>query len=150
MRSFPCPGALPSPPDPVGAYRPVVIRGGMGFVSGQFPIEQGEMRFAGTADRLDREALRAAARLAARNVCAQIERALGDWRGFVGLCRVDGIVAAGPGFTGHAAVLDAASETFVALLGSELGAHTRSASSAPALPGNACLELVVSFAVERA
>jgi enamine deaminase RidA (YjgF/YER057c/UK114 family) len=149
MHSFPRPGTLPAPPDPVGAYCAVMIRGGLGFVSGQFPFEGGRMLYSGRADRLDPATARAAARLAALNVCAQIERALGGWTGFAGLCRVDGMVAAGPGFTGHAAILDAASEAFVGLLGPEFGAHARSASAAPALPGNAPVELVVSFALDR-
>ena len=143
MTDFP----LPAPPDPVGAYVPVVIRGTTGFVSGQFPIEAGRMLFTGRADRLDLGTAQAAARLAALNVCAQIRRALGGWAGFAGLCRVEGIVAAGPAFTGHAAILDGASNAFIALLGPELGAHARSATSAPALPGDAPVELVVSFAL---
>jgi enamine deaminase RidA (YjgF/YER057c/UK114 family) len=150
MSRFPPPGSLPSPPDPVGAYRAVVIRGGMGFVSGQFPIEAGRMAITGRADRLEAGTARHAARLAALNVCAQIERALDGWTRFGGLCRVEGIVAAGPDFTGHAAILDGASEAFVALLGPELGAHARSASSAPALPGDAPVELVVSFVLRGA
>jgi enamine deaminase RidA (YjgF/YER057c/UK114 family) len=143
-------GDLPEPPPPVGAYRAVTIRGGLGFVSGQFPLADGKMitaREVQTSAELDQ--LRDAARLAALNVVAQIERALGTWQKFAGLCRVDGIIACPGNFTGHATVLDAASETFERLLGPILGSHSRSASSSPTLPGDAALELVVSFAVHQ-
>ena len=141
---------LPAPPQPVGAYSAVVMRGAMGFVSGQFPLSDGVM--VETADRISGttlEEFRAGASLAARNVAAQILKALGSWSRFGGLCRVDGIIAAPRGFTDHAAVLDGASETFVNLLGPILGAHARSAMSSESLPGNAAVELVVSFAVRN-
>ena len=143
--SWPAKVSLPPPPDPVGAYSAVVIRGGLGFVSGQFPLAAGVML--GTASQPSVEALKAAARLAAFNVVAQIGRALGSWERFGGFCRVDGIIAAPEGFTSHAIVLDAASELFVELFGPIYGAHARSAISAPGLPGNASIELVVTFAV---
>jgi enamine deaminase RidA (YjgF/YER057c/UK114 family) len=136
---------LPTPPRPVGAYDAVVIRGGLGFVSGQFPLVEGAMVHKGPT--ADRDRLRLAAELAARNVAAQILQALGSWDRFVGLCRVDGIVAAPAGFADHAGVLDAASETFIRLFGPAHGAHARSAISSPGLPGNAAVELVVTFAV---
>lgn len=141
---------LPPPPDPVGAYSAVVIRGSMGFVSGQFPLSDGIMLHARSCgDDLPVETLRAAARTAALNVAAQIRRALPAWEQFAGLCRVDGIVAAPDGFTSHAKVLDAASETFVELFGPGPGAHARSAASSPSLPGGASIELVVTFAVSE-
>jgi enamine deaminase RidA (YjgF/YER057c/UK114 family) len=34
---------LPVPPKAVGAYAPVVIRRGIGFVSGQFPLRDGRL-----------------------------------------------------------------------------------------------------------
>lgn len=146
--SWPAKVSLPPPPDPVGAYSAVVIRGGLGFVSGQFPLTAGVML--GTATQPNVEALKAAARLAAFNVVAQIERALGSWERFDGLCRVDGIIAAPTGFTSHAKVLDAASDLFVELFGPMYGAHARSAISSPGLPGDASIELVVTFAVRPA
>jgi enamine deaminase RidA (YjgF/YER057c/UK114 family) len=143
--SWPAKVSLPPPPDPVGAYSDVVIRGGLGFVSGQFPLTAGVML--GTATQPNVEALKAAARLAAFNVVAQIGRALGSWERFDGLCRVDGIIAVPTGFTSHAKVLDAASDLFVELFGPMYGAHARSAISSPGLPGDASIELVVTFAV---
>jgi enamine deaminase RidA (YjgF/YER057c/UK114 family) len=135
-----------NPPEPIGAYRAVMIRGGLGFVSGQFPLSGGVMMEA-RGDNPDTDTLKLAAGLAARNVAAQILKALGSWDRFAGLCRVDGIIASHARFTDHAAVLDGASETFISLFGPVRGAHARSATSSPSLPGNAAIELVVTFAV---
>ena len=138
---------LPKPPAPVGAYQGVVIRGGTGFVSGQFPLIDGEMLWTVSSHGPDIDSARAAARVAALNVIAQIRHALGSWNRFAGLLRVDGIIAAQPGFDNHARVLDAASDTFVEFFGPDLGAHARSACSSSGLPANAALELVTTFAV---
>jgi enamine deaminase RidA (YjgF/YER057c/UK114 family) len=146
--SWPAKVNLPPPPDPVGAYSAVVIRSGLGFVSGQFPLAAGVMLgTASISEQPNIEELRSAARFAALNVAAQIRKALGSWERFDGLCRVDGIIAASKGFTSHATVLDAASELFVELFGPMLGAHARSAISSSSLPANASVELVVTFAV---
>jgi|KBSSwiStaDraftv2_1062776.scaffolds.fasta_scaffold510036_2 enamine deaminase RidA (YjgF/YER057c/UK114 family) len=139
---------LPTPPHPVGAYSAVILRGGLGFVSGQFPLSEGVMcGVASLHEPPQIEDYRSAARMAALNVLAQIRKALGSWKRFEGLCRVEGIIAAPSGFTSHAAVLDGASETFLELLGPLRGAHARSAMSSVSLPGDAAVELVVTFAV---
>jgi enamine deaminase RidA (YjgF/YER057c/UK114 family) len=138
---------LPQPPRPVGAYEAVVMHGRLGFVSGQFPLVEGRMWATGLVGReVSLEAARTCARHAALNVLAQIRQALGGWSRFAGLCRVDGVIAADAAFTGHAQVLDAASETLVEVLGARLGGHARSATSAPALPGEAPIELICTFA----
>ena len=38
---------LTSPPKPVGSYMPVVITGKLAFVSGQIPIKDGKVTYAG-------------------------------------------------------------------------------------------------------
>lgn len=138
--------SLPTPSEPVGAYRAVVIRNGLGFVSGQFPWSGGAILEATGDPNIDM--LQDAARLAANNVAAQILKALGSWDRFGGLCRVDGIIASQGQFIDHAKVLDGASETFRRLFGPIHGAHARSATSSPSLPANAAIELVVTFAVK--
>ena len=142
-------GDLPPPPEPVGAYSAVVIRRGLGFVSGQFPLSDGSMLQAEQiwSENVPQSLMRGA-RLAALNVAAQIRRSLPHWQQFDGLCRVDGIIAAPEGFTSHAKVLDVASDTFVELFGPRYGAHARSATSSLSLPGNAAIELVVTFAMK--
>ena len=134
---------------PVGAYRRVVVRNGIGFVSGQFPLRNGSPAYIGrVGSQLDEQEGREAARLAALNVLAQIRAELGSFAAFAGLLRMDGYVASAKGFLAQPRVLDGASELFVAVLGPELGAHTRTAFSVEQLPLGYPVELAVSFAVQ--
>jgi len=141
---------LPSAPAPAGSYRPVVVRNGIGHVSGQFPFVRGQLQQTGRvgaeiteADGFD------AAKTAALNVLAQIDAALGGFDDFGGLIHVDGYVASAPGYVSQPRVLDGASQVFIEVLGPELGAHTRVAIAVDQLPLNSPLELGVTFAVRQ-
>jgi enamine deaminase RidA (YjgF/YER057c/UK114 family) len=137
---------LPNPPNPVGAYEAIVIRRGVGMVSGQFPLRDGELIATGRVGaELSLEAAQEAARVAALNVLAQIRKYTADFESLEGLLRLEGYVASANGFYDQPQVLDAASELFVSYLGSK-GQHTRTAFSVNQLPLNARIELVVSFA----
>ena len=137
---------LPTPPRPVGSYEPVMIRRGIGTVSGQFPMRDGRLASEGRlgAD-LTTDAGREAARLAALNVLAQISAATDGFARLDGLLRLEGYVASADGFHDQPDVLDAASACFLEVLG-ERGSHARAAVAVPLLPLNAPIELVVSFA----
>jgi hypothetical protein len=87
---------------------------------------------------------REAARAAALNVLGQIERAVPGGIDAVELLHVDGYIACAPGFAGLPKVLDAASETFAEYLGTR-GQHTRGLVPLPFLPGDAAVELLVTF-----
>jgi enamine deaminase RidA (YjgF/YER057c/UK114 family) len=139
---------LPIPPDPVGVYERGVIRGGLGFVSGHFPIVGGIVSHAGRVGAELNEAQgKEAAEIAAMNIMAQIDHLLdGDWDRFAGLLRLDGYVASAEGWTAQPRVLNAASEVFVKILGDK-GRHARAAFSVTQLPLNAPIELVATFAV---
>ncbi len=139
---------LPDPPPPAGDYQPVMIRGGLGFVSGQVPVRDGRLVFTGRVGiELTPDQGKAAAEIAALNVLAQIDKALPSWDQFGGLLRVEGFVASASGFTDQAEILDGASRLFTEVLG-ELGQHSRAALSVEQLPLNAPVELVVTFATQ--
>ncbi len=139
---------LPDPPPPAGDYQPVMIRGGLGFVSGQVPVRDGRLVFTGRVGvELTPEQGKAAAELAALHVLAQIDKALPSWDQFGGLLRVEGFVASASGFTSQPEILDGASRLFAEVLG-ELGQHSRAAFSVEQLPLNAPVELVVTFATQ--
>ncbi len=139
---------LPDPPPPAGDYQPVMIRGGLGFVSGQVPVRDGRLVFTGRVGvELTPEQGKAAAELAALNVLAQIDKALPSWDQFGGLLRVEGFVASASGFIDQPEILDGASRLFTEVLG-ERGQHSRAALSVEQLPLNAPVELVVTFTTQ--
>jgi enamine deaminase RidA (YjgF/YER057c/UK114 family) len=138
---------LPPAPAPVGSYRRGVIHGGIGWLSGQFPIRDGKPLFTGLVGReLSDDQGRAAAQAAALNVLAQLCCLLDDFDRFASLLRVDGYVASAPGWFRQPAVLDGASDLFARVL-AERGDHARSAMGVASLPLDMPVELVVSFAV---
>lgn len=136
---------LPTAPTPIGNYRRGVIRGGLGGLSGQFPLQDGRMLYPGVVGRdLTVEEGRLAARAAALNVLAQLRELLGGFDRLEGLHHVAGFIAGAPDLTEHAGVLNGASDLFVAVL-DERGAHSRSAMGVLSLPMRAAVELVVTF-----
>lgn len=140
---------LPAPPQPAGQYQPWSIAGPLLFLSGQFPIEQGQLRYTGQvgADLTEAEGY-AAARLAALNVLAQIHSALGGFARLDSLARVEGHVASASGWLNAPRVLDGASDLFLAVLG-ERGRHTRTAFTPARLPLNLAIELVVTAVLRQ-
>src|SRR5215831_2244643 len=139
--------SLPPAPKPVGNYAPAVRAGNLLFISGQLPIENGVARYLGQVGaELTEQQGYAAAQLAALNVLAQIESALGGFDRLAQLVRVEGHVASAPEWQDAPKVLDGASDLFFRVLG-EKGQHTRSAFCPARLPKNAAVELVVIAAV---
>lgn len=132
-------------PQPLGAYAAVVVRGQMGYVSGQFPIAAGALLWPGRLGLdLDEQQGRQAARQAAANVLGQIRLGVPGGLERASLARVDVYIACGPGFARLPAVADAASELFIEVLG-ERGAHARVLIPVAHLPGGAAIELAVTF-----
>src|SRR5436309_3046223 len=109
---------LPTPPKPAGNYSAYVRTANLLFISGQLPLENGVLRYRGTVGaELTEEEGCAAARVAALNVLAQIRAALGGFDRLEHLVRVEGHVAAAPGWYNTPKVLDGASDLFVSVLG---------------------------------
>lgn len=140
---------LPAPPRPAGQYQPWMIVGRLLFLSGQFPIENGQLRYTGQigADLTEADGY-AAARLAALNVLAQIHSALDGFDRLETLARVEGHIASAPGWLNAPRVLDGASDLFVAALG-ERGQHARTAFTPARLPLNLAIELVVTAVIRH-
>jgi len=136
---------LPAAPAPLGRYERGVVSAGVAFLSGQLPVRDGRLAFAGRVGaELTEAQAQEGARLAALNALAQIRALLGSFSRFERLLRVDGYVAAADGWLDAPRVLDAASALFVDVLG-ERGRHARAAFLVPRLPLDAPIELVVTF-----
>lgn len=131
-------------PAPLGNYVAVAVRGDAGYVSGQFPIADGRLAYAGRLGyELDLRQGQAAAELSALNALGQIRKALGALDK-VTIARIDGFIASASDFGEQPTVLNGASDVFADALGAR-GLHARTVFAVPRLPMNSPIELVVTF-----
>lgn len=137
---------LPNPPAPVASYVPFVVSGNLAFISGQVTIAPEGLKYVGTIGAgLTPEDGRAAARLCAINVLAQLKAAAGGDLDRVKRCvKVTVFVNAIPGFAQHPEVANGASDLFVEVFG-DAGRHARAAVGAGSLPRNVAVEVEAIF-----
>lgn len=132
---------LPVPGAPAANYVPVVAGGGLHYVSGQIPIDAGGVKFVGKVGReYSIDEGRAAARLCAINVLAQLKASLGELDRIVRFVKVVGFVNAVPDFTDAHLVVNGASDFLTDVLG-ERGRHARSAIGVGTLPRGVAVEV---------
>ena len=133
---------LPTPMAPLANYVPCVVTGTLAVVSGQLPARDGQIAYTGKiGEEVTPEQGADAARLCFLNVLAQLKAACGGDLGRVRrIVRLGGFIAAPPGFTGHATVMNGASDLAVAVFG-EAGRHARTTIGVPSLPGDAAVEV---------
>ena len=138
---------LPQPAAPVAAYVPVVIAGGMAYVSGQVSMKDGQLIRGRLGENMGLEEGMAAAQACGLMIVAQLKAALGG-----DLSRVEKIVKLGAfvsstgDFVDQPKVANGASELMVALFG-EAGRHARSAVGVPVLPLGVAVEIDAIVAV---
>ena len=123
---------LPPPGAPGGNYVPFVVVGDLVFMAGQVAREAGKMKYVGKVGRdVSVEDGRAAARLCAVNLIAQLKAACGGDLDKVDRCvRVGGFVNSPSDFTDHPKVINGASDILAEVFG-ERG-QQRSPRSRPA------------------
>lgn len=132
---------LPTPPESVGFYVPVIKTGNLIVTSGQLPFVGKELMFTGMlGDELHEQDGQDAARLCTLNALAQIGTLVDSLDGIKQIVRIEGFIQSANGFTNQAQVLNGASELLVELF-DERGKHTRAAIGASELPLNASVEL---------
>ena len=142
---------LPVPATPVANYSGFVnYSGGKIYVSGQLPLENGELKFAGKVGaEISVEDAQKAARICAINLLAQLKLACEGQLGRVSRCiRLGVFVNADPNFTDHSIVANGASDFIVAALGEEAGKHARAAVGCNSLPRGACVEVDAIFQID--
>jgi len=133
--------SLPSPPAPVASYVPFVPSGKYLFISGQVTLAPDGLKYVGTVGKeLTLEDGRAAARLCAINVIAQLKAACGSLEKVKRIVKLTVFVNAAPGFAQHPEVANGASDLLVEVFG-EVGKHARSAVGAGSLPRNVATEV---------
>ena len=138
---------LPRPAAPVAAYVPVVIAGGMAYVSGQVSMKDGQLIKGRLGETMGPDEGIAAAQACGLMIVAQLKAALGG-----DLSRVEKIVKLGAfvcstaDFVDQPKIANGASELMVALFG-EAGRHARSAVGVPVLPLGVAVEIDAIVAI---
>ena len=137
---------LPKPALPVADYVPTVEAGGMIYLSGQLPFQNGEVMRGRLGEDRDIDAGKLAAEACALMIVAQLKAALGNLDRVERIVRLGVFVSSDPRFTDQPKVADGASSLMVALFG-EKGRHARSAVGVPVLPLGAMVEIDAVVAV---
>jgi enamine deaminase RidA (YjgF/YER057c/UK114 family) len=131
---------LPEVVPPVAAYVPAVQSGQHVYVSGQLPMAEGKLLATGKVGAgVSPEQAKDLAQQCALNAMAAIDALIG-LENVVKVVKLTGFVASAEGFTGQPAVINGASDLFLAVFG-EAGRHARSAVGVAELPLDAPVEV---------
>lgn len=140
--------ALPPVPKPVAAYVPFVRHRDMLLLSGQIPVRDGKVQYAGQAGFEQKlEDAQAAAKLCALNAIAVAAEAAGGVDNLERVLKVVVYVASHEDFTDQHLVANGASQFIVDVFG-ESGRHARAAVGVAELPLNSTVEVDVTFTVK--
>jgi len=136
---------LPEPPAPVASYVPYVVSGNLVFISGQVTMADGGLQHVGIVGKeLSLADGKAAARLCAVNVLAQLRAAAGDLDRVKRCVRLGVFVNAVPGYAQHPEVANGASDLMLEVFG-DAGRHSRASVGAGSLPRNVAVEVDAVF-----
>ena len=139
--------AVPSVAKPIAAYVPAVRSGAHVFTSGQLPMREGELMFAGkVGGEVTAEEAKQCAEQCALNAIAAVKAQIGDLSLVKRIVKVVCFVASTPDFTGQPGVANGASELFGAVFG-DAGVHARSAVGVSVLPLDAPVEIELTVEV---
>ena len=132
--------SLPAAAAPVAAYVPTVEAGGVLYISGQLPFDDGALMTGRVGDDRDLDYAKKAAERCALMLVAQMKQALGGLHRVGQIVKLGVFVNSAGDFTDQAKVANGASELMVALFG-DAGRHARSAVGVPVLPLGAVVEV---------
>jgi enamine deaminase RidA (YjgF/YER057c/UK114 family) len=134
---------LPNAAAPVGSYIPAIQSGRHIYTSGQIPLRDGKLVYAGKVPAdISMEDAAKASEVCALNALAAIARVAGSLDAVERIVRVCVYVASSPGFTAQPKVANGASDVLVKIFGDK-GRHARSAVGVAELPLNAPVEIEV-------
>lgn len=141
---------LPPAPKPLGVYKPFLIDGKHGYVSGHGTIKEDGTFITGRigAD-LTMEEGKLAARQVGLAILATLKANLGSLNKVKRVIKVLGMVSCTPDFDKHPFVINGCSELFAAVWGEDNGIGVRSAVGMGSLPGNIPVEIEVMFELEE-
>lgn len=139
---------LPPAPPKGGVYKPVVIIGGVAYVSGHGPyLPDGGMIRGRVGEDLDLAQGHAAARQTGLAMLATLRKELGSLDRVKRVIKLLGMVNSTPEFADHPKVINGCSELFAQVWGDDAGVGARSAVGMGSLPGNIAVEIEGIFEV---
>lgn len=131
---------LPEAAAPVASYVPVVVSGGMAYVSGQLPFVDGKLVTGRLGENVSVEDGQAAARACGLMILAQLKAALIPLDKVERVVKLGGFVNSTPDFTDQPKVVNGASDLMAEVFG-DAGKHARAAVGVPSLPLGAAVEV---------
>ena len=135
--------SLPPAPTPVGAYIPAVQSQKLVFVSGQLPLFNGKVQFAGKVGReMNLEQGQEAARLCAVNALAVLQSHMGSLDSIRKIVKLEIFVNSADNFTEQSQVANGASNLLGEIF-NDAGRHVRSTVGVAELPLGAAVELAL-------
>lgn len=142
---------LPPAPPPAGVYKPLVIAGGMAYLSGHGPLKNDKTMLTGRigAD-VDLAAGVASARQTGLAILATLRESLGSLDHVIRVVKLLGMVNCTPDFKDQPQVINGCSELFRDLWGEDRGVGARSAVGMGSLPGNITTEIEAIFELDPA
>lgn len=140
---------LAAPAAPVANYVGFVKSGNMVFVSGQLPLENGELKFKGkVGSEVSVEDAAKAAKICATNILAQVKAACdGDLDRVVRCVKLGIFVNGDASFTDHPKVANGASDLVAEVFG-DAGKHSRAAVGSGSLPFGVSVEVDAIFEIK--
>jgi enamine deaminase RidA (YjgF/YER057c/UK114 family) len=137
---------LPKAAAPVASYVPVVVHGGMAYVSGQLPFVDGVVVKGRLGDDVSVADGQAAARACALMIVAQLE-ATGLLEQVERIVKLGAFINCTADFTDQPEVANGASDLMEQVFGGA-GQHARAAVGVPALPRGAAVEVDAVIALK--
>jgi enamine deaminase RidA (YjgF/YER057c/UK114 family) len=136
----------PGPKPAIGVYKPVLVVGGLAYLSGHGPVGPDGTAICGRlGDTLQKDAGYDAARRTAINMLATLRSQFGTLDAIRRIVKTIGFVSATPDFKEHPGVINGFSELMRDVFGSDLGVGTRSALGVASLPGGWAVEIEAVF-----
>jgi len=140
---------IQEPLAPVANYVGFVKSGKQVIISGQLPIENGELKYVGkVGSQISVDDAKKAARLCAINLIAQVKSACDGNLDKVARCVKLGVFVNGDAtFTDHPLVANGASDLMVEVFG-DAGKHARAAVGSGSLPRGVSVEIDAIFEIK--
>ncbi len=140
---------LPTAPKPMGVYKPIVVSGGMAYLSGHGPLlPTGKLITGRLGLDMDVEAGYEAARVTGLGMLSPLQGRLGSLDKVKRLVKLLGLVRSTDSFDQQPAVINGCSELFRDVFGEDAGVAARSALGTNALPGTIAVEIEAIFEVD--